>query len=141
MKLRRIIVIGVIVIIVLWLGITCVSKLGSGTGSVNTPEGAVKSVIMSFEGRDSAKVASYFTPIPGALMAHRTDSMFTNFDTIDIQNLRVMLILKEGSSARVEATYDMVVTVNGAVDTQHVVRTIKLVESVSEKRWYINEAF
>ena len=139
MNWKRIIVIGIVVIIVLWLGITCVSKLGSGIGNTNSPEGAVKSTIMSFEGKDSAKVASYFTPIPGALMAHRVDSMFTNFDSIDIQNLRVMLILKEGSSARVEATYDMVVTVNGAVDTQHVVRTIKLVQI--DKKWCINEAF
>ena len=136
---RRIIVIGVIVIVVIWLGITCLNKVGSGVGSMSSPENTAKSAIMTLESKDGAKVAPYFTPIPGALMGQRVDATLSGFDTIDIQNLKCMLILQEGASARVQAVYDMVVTVNGAVSIQHCSKVIKLVQL--EKKWYINEAF
>jgi hypothetical protein len=139
MNWRRIIVIGVIVVIVIWLGITCVGKLGSGIGSTNSPEGTTRAAIMSLEGKDGTKVATYFTPIPGALMSQRVNSMFANFDTIDIQNLKVMLVLKEGSSARVQAVYDMILTQGGYINTEHCSKTIKLVQI--DKKWYINEVF
>ena len=140
MKLRRIIVIGVIVIIVLWLGITCVGKLGSGIGSTNSPEGTTRAAIMSLEGKDAAKVAAYFTPIPGALMSSRVNNLYRNIKSLDIQNLNAMLMLNEGAAARVEATYDMVFTSSlGQISTEHCQKTIKLV--LIEGKWFVNEVF
>jgi hypothetical protein len=139
MNWRRIIVIGIIVIIVLWLGITCMSKLGSGIGSTNSPEGTTRAVIMSLEGKDGTKVATYFTPIPGALMSQRVNSMFANFDKVDIQNLKVMLVLKEGSSARVQAVYDMILTQGGYINTEHCSKVVKLIQL--DGKWFVNEVF
>lgn len=139
MNWRRLILIIVVVVVVLWLGGTCLTKLGSGVGSTNSPENTAKSAVMAFESKDGAKVAAYFTPIPGALMSQRVNVQLSSFDTIDIQNLKCMLVLKEGSSARVQAVYDMVVTVNSAIDIEHCSKVIKLVEL--EGKWYVNEVF
>ena len=111
----------------------------SGVGSMSSPENTAKNAIMALESKDGSKVAAYFTPIPGALMGQRVDATLSGFDTMDIQNLKCMLILQEGASARVQAVYDMVVTVNGAVNIQHCSKVIKLVQL--EKKWWINEVF
>jgi hypothetical protein len=115
------------------------SKLGGGIGSTNSPEGTTKSAIMSIEKMDATKVAAYFTPVPGALESQRLKSMFASWDTIDIQNLKCMLVLKEGASARVQAVYDMILSQGGYINTEHCSKTLKLVQI--DKKWYINEVF
>ncbi len=131
----------VLVIAVLWFGGSwCVSRLSSGMGSINTPEATSKAAIMSLETLEPAKVQAYFTPIPGQLMANKLARTYLNLKALDVQNLRVMVVSEEGSAARVEAAYDMVLTSQlGALSTEHCAKTIKLIQQ--DKKWYINEAF
>jgi hypothetical protein len=69
----------------------------------------------------------------------RSVALLLNFDAVSIANLRTMKISEQGLSAQVQATWDLLLTKNGVVSTQHYAKTIKLIKI--ENKWYINEAF
>ncbi len=134
--------VGLIIIGILLLALAgwCMGQLQSGTGSMKSPEATAKSAIMSLESLQPAKTQAYCTPVPGQLMANRLSRMYLNIKELDIQNLAVMLVSREGSSARVQAVYDMVLTsLLGAVSTEHRMQTLKLIEQ--DGKWYVNEVF
>ncbi len=138
--MRRIVFLGILIILLIWGIISCMSYVGSSLGNINTPESTTKAVIMSMESMKPDKTVAYFTPIPGALMRTRLGTMHTNISKLDIQNLRTMVMSNEGSAARVQAVYDVVFTTNlGEVGTQHYAKTIKLINQ--DDKWLVNEVF
>lgn len=142
MSIRRLVVIGVVVVLLVWGVISCYSYMQSSTVSLGSPVGAAKGAIEAMESMEPAKVTAYFTPIPGALMGTRLINTYKNITKLDIQNLNAMLVLNEGSAARVEVTYDMVFTTSlGQISTEHCSKIIKLVFNESKDKWLINEVF
>ena len=140
MTLRRWIVVGLAAILIFFLVGTCVSKLGESVRLQGDPVGVVSYTIKAFASKDVEKVRANFTPIPGQTMAARTSLMFAKFDKIKVENLHCQESLRELTSARVEAAYDLVVTTfSGQVAVEHYAKTVKLV-LIGEK-WYINEPF
>jgi len=138
--MRKVVVIIISIILLALAGSWCMSQLQGGTGSMKSPEATAKSAIMSLESLQPAKTQAYCTPVPGQLMANRLSRMYLNIKELDIQNLAVMLVSKEGSSARVQAVYDMVLTSHlGAVSTEHRLQILKLIEQ--DGKWYVNEVF
>jgi len=139
MRIRRLIIIGAIIALLFVGGSICMGKLDFSSARTDTPVNTASAAIMAMEKKEAAKVTQYFTPTPGAAMANRLNILFAKCETIDIANLSVMLVLEEGVAARVQASYDIIWTQGGYVNTQHEARLIKLVKY--EKRWWINEAF
>lgn len=139
--MRRIIIIAVLVIALIGGAGLCVSKvqIGGTAGPGKNPEATVKAAIMAMEKMDPAKVTPCFTPIPGASMANRLATLYSKVDSIDIQDLKCMLVLDEGVAARVQATYNMVFAQGGYVNTERCNKTIKLIKL--DGKWYINEPF
>lgn len=140
MKLRRVIVIGLAVVLIFFGVGTCVSKVGESVRMQGDPVGVVNYTIRAFASKDVEKVRANFTPIPGQTMAARMTLVFAKFDKIEVENLHCQESLRELTSARVEATYDIVVTTpSGQVAVEHYAKTIKLV--LIGDKWYINEPF
>ncbi len=137
--MRRVIIIGALIVVLLLAGNWCLGKMQTGMGSTNSPVNTAKSAVMAMESKDVAKVTAYFTPIPGQVMATRLTNTFSKMDKLDIQNFKGMLVLQEGAAARVQVTYDMVFTQSGYVNTEHCAKTLKLVQL--DKKWFVNEVF
>ncbi|MBV6341212.1 hypothetical protein [Candidatus Magnetobacterium casense] len=140
MTIRRVVVIGAVIVVLLLVGNWCLGKMQTGMGSQNSPVNTAKGAVMAMEAMNPEKVVAYFTPIPGQIMATRLANTFSKMDKLDIQNFKGMLILQEGAAARVQVTYDMVFTQGGYVNTEHCAKTLKLVNP-DGKKWYVNEVF
>lgn len=138
--MRRLIILGLIIILGIWGAITCVGYFQSSMVSMDSPVGAATGAIQAMESMEPAKTIAYFTPIPGALMHTRLTNMYKNITKLDIQNLNAMPVLNEGAAARVEAAYDIVATsALGQINTEHCKKIIKLVSI--DGKWFINEVF
>lgn len=137
MRVRRLVIVGVLILALVVGGGYCLSNLPSSIKQ-GSPEAVAKGAILALETKDADKVTAYFTPIPGRLMTTRLTSTF-QFDSVKIQDLVVHTILNEVSSARVQAVYDMVVTKDGVVNVQHCNKVLKLVKI--DGKWWINEPF
>lgn len=137
MRVRRLVIVGILILALVLGGGYCLSKLPSSIKQDN-PEAVAKAAILALETKNAGKVTAYFTPIPGRLMATRLAPIF-QFDSIKIQDLVVQTTLNEVSSARVQAVYDMVVTKDGILNVQRCNKVLKLVKI--DGKWWINEAF
>ena len=139
MRYRRIIVVGILLLLLVVSGGYCISQLPGNKIKQSNPEEVVKAAISALETKDTDKVTAYFTPIPGRIMSTRLKETTFVFDSIDIQDLVVYRTLDEISSVRIQAVYDMVVTSGGIVNVQHCNKVLKLVRI--DGKWWINEAF
>ncbi len=137
MTLRRWIVLGIVAVVIIFLLVTCMGNISKS--SQGSAEDTARNAIEAISSKDVEKVKGYFTPIPGAVMANQLRQLYSRYDSIDIQDVTVMIVLEEGSAARVQAVYDMVLHNGDFINVQHCKDTIKLVKI--EKKWYVNEAF
>ena len=138
--MKRVLVIVGVLLLVLIVGGICVSSMSSSRVTGNDAAAITKAAVMAIETMDTTKVVAYFTPLPGGAMLSRLDALYSGIKSLSIEHLNVLLIATEGSSARVQASYDMVFTSSvGAVNTQHCDKVVKLIQV--DSKWYINEPF
>lgn len=135
---KKIVIVGIIVLIVFGMAV-CVATMQEGMGKFGSPERTAKDAILAYQTKDADEVCAYFTPIPSGLQRVRVANLFAMADQIKIENLSTTLILNEGVAAKVMAIYDMVVIRGQYINTDHYVKTIKLV--FDNGKWKINEAF
>lgn len=136
--MKRLIVIGFVIIVVIFLAVTCFNSMGGSHFGNNNPESTTQGAIEAMESRDANKVIGYFHMYYRPAMV-RSMALLNSFDSIKINNVTVMKMKEEGLSAQVQATWDLLLTKNGVVSSQHYAKVIKLVKI--EGKWYINEAF
>jgi hypothetical protein len=135
---RKVVVVGLIVLACFGFAV-CVATMQEGMGKFDSPERVAKDAIMALESRDADNICQYFTPIPSNLMRARIAPIFANVDAIKIKNLNIVLISNEGIAARVRANFDMLITRDQYIETQHLAKNLKLV--CIDGKWYLNEAF
>lgn len=113
---------------------------GGWPRSVDTsPVGVVKSAIKVIESRNPETVADYFWGPAAQQMHLRMRVLYERYDSVDVENVFVTLRYKEDIVARVDASYDLVVSTAGNENTQHINIAVKL--AWIEDRWLIKEAF
>lgn len=138
--MKKFIIIGIILVIAVFGVGKCANLIHIGSdGPGATPEKTVKGAVLALAKLEPEKVTAYFTPVPGAAMANRLATLYMNMESLDIEDLTVILILEEGVAARVQATYDMIFTAQGYTNTEHCSKIIKLVEI--DGKWWINDVF
>lgn len=142
--MRRIIMIAIVIIVLVGGAAICSGQLNFGSisntsGPGDSPKETVKGAITSLEDMNPDKTVSYFTPVPGSAMKNRLALLFSNMDSLDIENMRVIVIAEEGVAAKVQVSYSMIYTAKGYINAENRSHVIKLVKI--EDKWYINEAF
>ena len=135
---KLIIIVIILVIAVFGLCKSNLIHIGSA-GPGTTPEQTAKAAVLALAKLEPEKATLFFTPIPGAAMANRLADLYMNIESLDIEDLTVILTLEEGVAARVQATYNMIFTAQGYTNTEHCSKIIKLVKI--DGKWWINDVF
>lgn len=136
---RRVVLIVVVVAGLIVGGGYCMSQMPAPMAKQDDPATVASAAIAAIESRKAEDVTRYCTPIPGRQVAQSLTRIWNQFDTVEVSDLTTVIILREGSSARVHAVFDMVVTRDGMVDVQPCDKVLKLVQQ--DGKWWINEAF
>jgi len=96
----------IIIVIILVIGVfgLCKSNLihigSAGPGA--TPEQTAKAAILAMAKLEPEKVTLFFTPIPGAAMANRLATLYQNMESLEIEDVTVIITLEEGDSILIE---------------------------------------
>jgi len=133
------IVFAVLLVLGLIGGCLAVALNMGGEVDRSSPKATVTAAIKAIPSRDIDRVTQYFTPAPSGQMAHRLRNLYADFDKLAIENVFVYIVYEEGINARVQASYDLVMTAKGHENTQHRDVRVKLINN--DGVWYINEAF
>jgi hypothetical protein len=132
-RLLLVVAIGLLFII----GYTCYQAMGYHQAGMGSPESTVRGALVAYETEKVSNVTVYFTPIYGSQMKGNLQRLFNACESIQIENIDTMIIYKEGLAARVQVSWDMLITVSGQVSTQHFAKEIRLVQD--DKKWKINQ--